>query len=92
MTKLNSTATYGPRGRDAEIVYSIVNTPLGRAMIAGTDRGICFIALGKSERELERELARDFPEARRRRDDDTTEPRSQPNTADISPTPRPPAT
>ncbi|HEY6420037.1 MAG TPA: methylated-DNA--[protein]-cysteine S-methyltransferase [Candidatus Binataceae bacterium] len=56
-------APFGPRGRGAEFAYTIVDSALGRMLVAGTARGISFIAFGESDRVLKRELRGDFPEA-----------------------------
>ena len=63
--KRNSTnnSSYGPRGDGAEIAYSIVDSALGRIIVAGTRRGICFAALGASDRRLVAELRADYPRA-----------------------------
>lgn len=55
--------SYGPRGDGAEIVYSIVDSALGRLLVAGTRRGICFAAMGESDRTLAAELRGDYPRA-----------------------------
>jgi len=58
-----NTSTYGPRGVGAEIVYSIVDSALGRLIVAGTQRGICFAAMGEADRTLVTELRGDYPRA-----------------------------
>jgi AraC family transcriptional regulator of adaptative response/methylated-DNA-[protein]-cysteine methyltransferase len=58
-------ASYGAGGRGAEITYATVPSALGRLMIAATDHGLCFVEFGSSEKELERRLAQEYPEARR---------------------------
>jgi AraC family transcriptional regulator of adaptative response/methylated-DNA-[protein]-cysteine methyltransferase len=49
--------------------YSIVVCPLGRLLVAATERGICALYLGSSDAELEAALGAEFPEAERRRDE-----------------------
>ena len=56
-------SSYGPHGEGAEIAYSIVDSALGRLLVAGTRRGICFAAMGESDRTLIAELRRDYPRA-----------------------------
>lgn len=51
-----------------EIHYDIVDSPLGRLLVAGTAKGVCAVAIGATDAELERTLAREFPEATRVRD------------------------
>gem|GEM_PF-4460088 len=61
-------ASWGPRGRGADIAYGIVDSPLGRMLVAVTERGICALSLHRSDRWQVRELKRDFREARIRHD------------------------
>jgi len=49
--------------------YAIVDSPLGRLLVAATARGICAVSLGDDDRMLERALAKEFPSADRARDD-----------------------
>ena len=53
--------SYGPRGAGAEIEYAIADCVLGRLMVAGTKRGICFAAMGDSDDALVAELRVDYP-------------------------------
>lgn len=62
-------ATYGRGGRGVAIVYTIVDCPLGRLLVAGTERGVCAVYLGDTDAELAAELAAEFPAADRRRGD-----------------------
>jgi AraC family transcriptional regulator of adaptative response/methylated-DNA-[protein]-cysteine methyltransferase len=52
------------------IRYACVASPLGRMLIAATDKGICAIHFADSDEELEYGLKREFPFANRRRDED----------------------
>jgi AraC family transcriptional regulator of adaptative response/methylated-DNA-[protein]-cysteine methyltransferase len=54
----------------ASIRYTSTGTPLGRVLIAATDKGICAIRFGSSDDQLEHGLRREFPFALRKRDDD----------------------
>ena len=51
------------------IRYSFTESPIGRMLIAATDKGICSIQFADSEEELEQGLKHEFPFALRRRDD-----------------------
>ena len=62
-------ATYRQGGRGIVIRYSILPCPLGRLLIAGTERGVCAIRLGDSDEELEESLRREFSAAEILRDD-----------------------
>jgi AraC family transcriptional regulator, regulatory protein of adaptative response / methylated-DNA-[protein]-cysteine methyltransferase len=53
----------------ASIRYAFASSPLGRTLIAATDRGICSIQFADSDEELEQGLKHEFPFAIRRRDD-----------------------
>jgi AraC family transcriptional regulator of adaptative response/methylated-DNA-[protein]-cysteine methyltransferase len=50
-------------GAGVAIGYSVTDSPLGKVLIAATERGLCFAALGDSEEEVVAELQRDFPRA-----------------------------
>jgi AraC family transcriptional regulator of adaptative response/methylated-DNA-[protein]-cysteine methyltransferase len=53
----------------APIRYTCAHSPLGRILIAATDKGICSIQFADSDEELEQGLKHEFPFAVRRRDD-----------------------
>jgi AraC family transcriptional regulator, regulatory protein of adaptative response / methylated-DNA-[protein]-cysteine methyltransferase len=55
----------------APIRYTFTDSPLGRMLIAATDKGICNIQFADSDEELEQGLKHEFPFAIRRRDDGT---------------------
>jgi AraC family transcriptional regulator of adaptative response/methylated-DNA-[protein]-cysteine methyltransferase len=57
-------ATYGHGGRGMEIRYTIASSPVGRILVAGTDRGLSAVYLGSGEEELTTTLRREYPEAR----------------------------
>jgi AraC family transcriptional regulator of adaptative response/methylated-DNA-[protein]-cysteine methyltransferase len=54
----------------APIRYGCTDSPLGRMLIAATDKGICSIQFADSDEELEQGLKQEFPYAVRRRDDE----------------------
>jgi len=54
----------------APIRYTFTDSPLGRMLIAATDKGICAIQFADSDDELEHGLRHEFPFANRRRDDE----------------------
>jgi AraC family transcriptional regulator of adaptative response/methylated-DNA-[protein]-cysteine methyltransferase len=66
-------ASYAKGGRGARIAFTVTDTPLaealGRLLIAATERGICMVALGDSDANLEVDLRREYPLATVRRDD-----------------------
>ncbi len=53
----------------ASIRYACADSPLGRMLIAATERGICAIQFGRSDGELIEGLKREFPFAIRKADD-----------------------
>ncbi len=53
----------------ASIRYAITDSPLGRMLIAATDRGICAIQFGESDSELLEGLKHEFPFATRKTDE-----------------------
>ena len=58
------------RGAVAAVVrYTIASSPLGRMLIAATDKGICSIQFADNDQQLQQGLIREFPFATRRRDD-----------------------
>lgn len=54
---------YRSGGKGLTIAYASGRTPLGLLMIGATDRGICFLQFGESDKELQAELTRQFPAA-----------------------------
>jgi len=54
----------------ASIRYTCVDSPLGRMLIAATDKGICSIQFARSDGELIEGLKREFPFAVRKPDED----------------------
>jgi AraC family transcriptional regulator, regulatory protein of adaptative response / methylated-DNA-[protein]-cysteine methyltransferase len=58
------------RGAIAAVVrFTITSSPLGRMLIAATDKGICAIQFADSDDDLTQGLMREFPFAARKRDD-----------------------
>ena len=56
-------ATYGRGGRGMRIIYTIADCPLGRVLVAATERGVCSVALGDSDSELSASLFAEYPNA-----------------------------
>src|SRR5213596_1328198 len=54
----------------APIRYTLGDSPLGRMLIAATDKGVCAIQFADSDDELIQGLKHEFPFASRRRDDE----------------------
>jgi AraC family transcriptional regulator of adaptative response/methylated-DNA-[protein]-cysteine methyltransferase len=57
-------------GAGETIRYAIADSPLGRILVATTDRGLCAVLFASSDAELAVDLRARFPQAVLRRDDD----------------------
>ena len=77
MSQKITPASWGPHGRDVDISYTIVDSPFGRMLVAVTARGICALSLHDLDDHLERELRRDFRQAKIRRDDAAARPAAE---------------
>jgi len=67
-------ATYRKGGRGMRVGYTIADSPLGRLLVGATERGVCAVCLGDSDKALEANLAAEYPRAEIRRDDATLAP------------------
>ena len=56
-------ARYRAGGEGEEIRWSLLDTALGTALVATTQRGICMVELGDDPSALEAKLRREFPQA-----------------------------
>lgn len=61
-------SAYRRGGIGMHIRYAIVDSPLGRLLVAATTRGVCAVTMGSSDPELEQALAREYPAATIERD------------------------
>ena len=55
--------TYRKGGMGMDIIYAIEKSPLGRVLVASTERGVSAVYLGDTEKSLLRELRTEFPQA-----------------------------
>lgn len=63
-TQLGMTpAAYRQGGKGMHIGYTIIDSPLGRLLIAATEKGICAISLGDADAPLEAALLSEYPAA-----------------------------
>jgi len=62
-------STYRKGGEGMSIGYAITDSPLGRLMVAATEKGICRVGLADDERELLDVLHDEFPRAEVKRDE-----------------------
>ena len=56
-------SVYRRGGAGMVIQYTIVDSPLGRLLIASTPRGVCAVEMGSSDVELKDKLLREYPAA-----------------------------
>jgi len=56
-------ARYRAGGADVAVRYTTLKTPLGRMLVAATERGVCAVALGANDADLLRELKSELPKA-----------------------------
>jgi len=67
--KLGMSPTSYRRGAAGmDIRFDVVDSPLGRLLVAATSRGLCAVSMGATDAELERALAREYPAATIARD------------------------
>jgi len=62
-------ATYSRGGRGVDISYTMADSPMGRLLVAVTERGVCAVRLADSDADLEKDLREEFPNAQLKRDD-----------------------
>jgi AraC family transcriptional regulator, regulatory protein of adaptative response / methylated-DNA-[protein]-cysteine methyltransferase len=65
---------YRKGGRGMRIAYTVVGSPLGRLLVAATERGISAVSLGDADAPVEAALREEYPDAELRRDDDAMRP------------------
>jgi AraC family transcriptional regulator of adaptative response/methylated-DNA-[protein]-cysteine methyltransferase len=56
-------ATYRKGGKDMKIGYTIAKSPLGKVLVAATERGVSAVYLGDAENALVSELREEYPRA-----------------------------
>jgi AraC family transcriptional regulator of adaptative response/methylated-DNA-[protein]-cysteine methyltransferase len=67
-------ATYQRGGRGMQIRYTLVDSPLGRLLLAATERGVCAVCIGDDDRDLQADLAAEYPAAEVTHDDAALRP------------------
>ncbi|HJU89808.1 MAG TPA: bifunctional DNA-binding transcriptional regulator/O6-methylguanine-DNA methyltransferase Ada [Gemmatimonadaceae bacterium] len=63
-------AAYRNGGVNERVSFTIADSPLGRLLVAATERGVCMVSLGDEDSALERVLHAELPAAELERDDD----------------------
>ena len=61
-----------------DLAYTIVDSPLGRLLVAATPKGVAAVYMADDDARLERELHGEYPAARVRRDDGVLAARVRP--------------
>jgi AraC family transcriptional regulator of adaptative response/methylated-DNA-[protein]-cysteine methyltransferase len=56
-------AAYRRGAKGAAVAFTIVDSSLGRLLVAGTDKGLCSVKLGDRDDLLERDLRSEYPSA-----------------------------
>ncbi len=59
---------YRSGGAGVSITYAIVDSPLGRLLVAGTEKGVCRISVADDDESLETALRKEFPQAEQSKD------------------------
>ena len=54
--------------------YATADSPIGRILVAATERGICAVSIGEDDAALEQSLTAEYPRATIRRDDEALRP------------------
>lgn len=67
-------ATYRNGAPAVRIRYTVTDCPLGRLLLAATERGVCALSLGSQDRPLEEFLSAEYPAAAIERDDQALQP------------------
>jgi AraC family transcriptional regulator of adaptative response/methylated-DNA-[protein]-cysteine methyltransferase len=69
---------YRRGGAGMDLAYTIVDSPLGRLLVAATPKGVSAVYMADDDARLERELHEEYPKARVRRDDGALAARVRP--------------
>ena len=56
-------SVYQRGGAGMTIRYSVVDSPLGKLLVAATTRGVCAVSMGASDKELSKALTNEYPAA-----------------------------
>ena len=56
-------ARYRSGAAGVSIAFTVVDSPLGRLLVAGTEKGLCSVKLGTRDEELEQDLRVEYPRA-----------------------------
>ena len=74
-SSLGMTPTSYKRGGEGMMMsYAMAESPMGRILIAATERGICAVTIGEDDAALEQALSAEYPRATIHRDDEALRP------------------
>ena len=66
--------SYKRGGEGMTMNYATTDSPIGRILVAATERGICAVSIGEDDAALEQSLTAEYPRATIRRDDEALRP------------------
>jgi AraC family transcriptional regulator of adaptative response/methylated-DNA-[protein]-cysteine methyltransferase len=66
--------SYKQGGEGMTMNYATTGSPLGRILVAATERGLCAVSIGEDDAALEQSLVAEYPRATIRRNDDAVRP------------------
>jgi AraC family transcriptional regulator, regulatory protein of adaptative response / methylated-DNA-[protein]-cysteine methyltransferase len=66
--------SYKRGGEGMTMNYATTGSPIGRVLVAATERGICAVSIGEDDVTLEQALTAEYPRATIRRDDEALRP------------------
>ena len=67
-------SSYRRGGDGMTMHYATTGSPIGRILVAATERGLCVVSIGDDDAALEQSLTAEYPRATIRRDDDALRP------------------
>jgi AraC family transcriptional regulator, regulatory protein of adaptative response / methylated-DNA-[protein]-cysteine methyltransferase len=66
--------SYKRGGEGMTMNYATTDSPIGRVLVAATERGLCAVSIGEDAAALAQSLTAEYPQATIRRDDDALRP------------------
>jgi AraC family transcriptional regulator of adaptative response/methylated-DNA-[protein]-cysteine methyltransferase len=66
--------SYKQGGEGMTMNYATTGSPIGRVLVAATERGLCAVSIGEDDAALAQSLTAEYPRATIRRDDDALRP------------------
>jgi AraC family transcriptional regulator, regulatory protein of adaptative response / methylated-DNA-[protein]-cysteine methyltransferase len=66
--------SYKRGGEGMTMNYATTGSPIGKVLVAATERGICAVSIGEDDAALEQSLTAEYPRATIRRDDEALRP------------------